>query len=312
MINYSIIIPHHNIPDLLQRCLDSIPDRDDLEIIIVDDNSSSEIVDFSNFPGTHRKNCHVFFDKEGGGAGHARNLALKKARGKRLIFSDADDFFMPCFNDVLDASINIEADVIYTAVCCLDTEFYTNVPFMANHIDRMLNTYNKNKTKGELLLRYRHTLPWAKIIKRDLVEKNNIHFDETIVANDVTFSYMIGYYAKKIKIEPHAIYCYTIRQKSLSRIETDETNMARVYVMGRANLFFREKDLPIKEDYQYEQLVKSFLKNQRMFYREWNLLKNMGYSSKNLYYNSVLCFFKMSVQKVCRLVKRCILVMVDE
>ena len=29
-LNFSIIIPHYNIPHLLQRCLDSIPRRDDL------------------------------------------------------------------------------------------------------------------------------------------------------------------------------------------------------------------------------------------------------------------------------------------
>ncbi|MDR2475404.1 MAG: glycosyltransferase family 2 protein, partial [Bacteroidales bacterium] len=38
--NYSIIIPHKDIPDLLRRCLDSIPYRNDLQIIIVDDNSN--------------------------------------------------------------------------------------------------------------------------------------------------------------------------------------------------------------------------------------------------------------------------------
>ena len=32
--NYSIIIPHKDIPDLLQRCLDSIPVRDDVEVIV--------------------------------------------------------------------------------------------------------------------------------------------------------------------------------------------------------------------------------------------------------------------------------------
>ena len=38
-INYSIIIPHKNSAGLLQRCLDSIPQRDDIQIIIIDDNS---------------------------------------------------------------------------------------------------------------------------------------------------------------------------------------------------------------------------------------------------------------------------------
>lgn len=36
---YSFIIPHKNSPDLLNRCIQSIPKRDDIEIIIVDDNS---------------------------------------------------------------------------------------------------------------------------------------------------------------------------------------------------------------------------------------------------------------------------------
>ena len=39
MVNYTIIIPHHNIPNLLRRCLHSIPLRDDVQIIVVDDCS---------------------------------------------------------------------------------------------------------------------------------------------------------------------------------------------------------------------------------------------------------------------------------
>ena len=49
MINYSIIIPHKNIPNLLQRCLDSIPNREDVQIIVVDDNSDPNIVDLISF-----------------------------------------------------------------------------------------------------------------------------------------------------------------------------------------------------------------------------------------------------------------------
>ena len=53
---YSIIIPHKDIPDLLQRCLDSIPVRDDVEVIVVDDNSNTQKVDFGHFPGLERPN----------------------------------------------------------------------------------------------------------------------------------------------------------------------------------------------------------------------------------------------------------------
>ena len=36
---FSVIIPHYGIPELLRRCLASIPDRADLEVIVVDDCS---------------------------------------------------------------------------------------------------------------------------------------------------------------------------------------------------------------------------------------------------------------------------------
>lgn len=66
---YSIIIPHYNIPELLERCLKSIPQRDDVQVIIVDDYSDAESVSiiknelqpkFSNFQ-------FVYKDKNGGG-----------------------------------------------------------------------------------------------------------------------------------------------------------------------------------------------------------------------------------------------------
>ena len=74
--HYSIIIPHKNTPRLLERCLCSIPTWDEIQIIIIDDNSNSESVDFSHFPGNGRKNTEILFTKEGKGAGYARNLSL--------------------------------------------------------------------------------------------------------------------------------------------------------------------------------------------------------------------------------------------
>jgi len=42
MIYYSFVIPHYNTPDLLQRLIDSIPQREDIEVIVVDDNSDDD------------------------------------------------------------------------------------------------------------------------------------------------------------------------------------------------------------------------------------------------------------------------------
>ena len=38
-INFTFIIPHYNTPHLLLRCLNSIPSREDIQIIVIDDCS---------------------------------------------------------------------------------------------------------------------------------------------------------------------------------------------------------------------------------------------------------------------------------
>ena len=43
---YTIIIPHYKIIDLLGRALSSIPDREDIQIIVVDDNSGIKQSEF--------------------------------------------------------------------------------------------------------------------------------------------------------------------------------------------------------------------------------------------------------------------------
>ena len=94
-IAFSFIIPHKNTPDLLQKCLDSIPRRDDVQIIVVDDNSDPEKVDFDHFPGLEDSMVEVVFDKKGGGCAYATNIALDHAVGKWVVRADADDFFCP-------------------------------------------------------------------------------------------------------------------------------------------------------------------------------------------------------------------------
>lgn len=99
MITYSFVIPHHNTPDLLQRLVDSIPQRDDIEIIVVDDNSDNDKK--ANICRSDVK--IIYIDKaHTRGAGHARNIGMDAATGKWILFPDADDFYKPDFITVLD------------------------------------------------------------------------------------------------------------------------------------------------------------------------------------------------------------------
>ena len=285
MINYSIVIPHYNIPALLERCIDSIPIREDVEIVIVDDNSSPDKVNFSSFPGMNRDNCRVIFDKKGGGGGYARNIALNYVRGKWVIFADADDFFMPCFADVLDEYINDEADVIFCNACSLDTEYYVN-SCRAISLNRYIDTYQHNRSKGELCLRYQFTEPWCKIVKGDLLKQCSIRFDETPVANEVTFSYLVGYYAKDISVDMHAIYCVTMRKNSVSKMDYDDVEkiLARIYVHARESLFLKQHNNPIVEERHFLHIITLLIKTAKLenAFRGMSILKQLGYHNADI------------------------------
>lgn len=231
-IQYSIIIPHKNIPHLLTRCLRSIPERDDVQIIIVDDNSDANIVDFSSFPGLNKPNTEVYFTKDGKGAGYARNIGISNAKGKWLIFADADDFFNKCINEAMNKYINSKGDIIFFQTDTVNSDTGIKIKSRGNYYNNWLQkSIKKNTILDEV--RFKINPPWGKFFSKELVNKNNIRFDEVITANDVMFSTKCGYNAKNIEIDLSIIYCSTIRIGSL-----DLTHNVS-YIYSRFNVALR-------------------------------------------------------------------------
>lgn len=205
-MKYSFIIPNHNQQDLLQRCLDSIPMRDDVEVIIVDDNSDSNKVDFCNYPGTDRPNTKIVYNKEAKGAGHARNIALEHATGDWLIFSDSDDTFNT--KDLLHAFAEYgdsDNDIVYFDVNCIDS-------IDGSYVDNIhgYTSIIRSSKDRENLCRYHLKCPWGKMVKRQLITDHSIMFEETPVANDAMFSLQTGHFAKKVAISNLKIYNWYI------------------------------------------------------------------------------------------------------
>jgi glycosyltransferase involved in cell wall biosynthesis len=223
---FTIIIPHKNSQKDLERCLISIPDIEDIQVIVVDDNSDN--LDEANFPGTKRQYTQVIFNHDGLGAGHARNVALKEAKGEWLLFSDADDYFVDNMYEMICKSIDkAQEDIIFfTLKIDRDGEQGGYIPvqnYCAEHIDDKNVDYN---------LRYKCTQPWDKLIRHSLVKEHNISFQETTVSNDYLFSVQTGYYAKHIKLVPQPLYVYVIRNNNslwhISNYQSLETRI-RVY-----------------------------------------------------------------------------------
>lgn len=262
-INYSIIIPHKNSTELLQYCLNSIPVRDDVQVIVVDDNSDADKVDFNNFPKWKGTNYEYYLTKEGKGAGYARNVGLEHAKGKWIIFSDADDFFLPSFEKILNDNLNSDADITFyrpKAVMLNDRKTHSNRADGYNHIiNKVLKTGDTNQT---LLW----TSPWSKIIRNDIV--NGIKFEEIRYSNDNVFSVTVTCNAQKIEVKEESFYMITQSDNSLTSnfLQKEGELECRSGALLRAFYIAKNKG---KDVHYYHDTLKFFA--HRLHEKDWSL-----------------------------------------
>lgn len=89
----SIIIPAYNCQDNITRMINSIKDQDyfDYELIIVNDHSTDDTVKIINKLSQSDKRIIIINQPTNGGASVARNTGISRAKGKYLMFLDADD-----------------------------------------------------------------------------------------------------------------------------------------------------------------------------------------------------------------------------
>lgn len=257
VINFSVIIPHKNTPALLQRCIDSIPIRDDIQIIVVDDNSDASFIPQLKKIIQIYNHIEVYFVEKSLGAGHARNVGLQHARGKWLLFADSDDFYNPCFEEKIDQYLHSLFDLIIFSASSVNSE--TLAPEKRNEmIKNYHDIYKQDHQKGEMLLKYYFTENWAKMYKAELVTKHHITFDETFNTNDYMFSVKAAYYARSIHEDDSEVYCITVRRNSLTeQYDTSLTDiMTRYRVSLRVCLFFKEHHIPMTEKYLVHLLFK--------------------------------------------------------
>jgi len=141
---FSIIIPHFDIPDLLMRCLKSIPVSKEIQVIVVDDNSPEADTYLEKYPELSRPYLEFIRTTKGGGAGYARNVGLDHAKGQWLLFADADDFFVEDMYDIITSNSDSEADVIYFKKESVCSENIIQKTDRDVYIDRMINDYYAN------------------------------------------------------------------------------------------------------------------------------------------------------------------------
>lgn len=236
----SIVIPHYNTPDTLLRLLQSIPMREDIEVIVVDDNSNIQLEELrQKIEGFSRVQ---FFRNDSGvkGAGASRNVALRKATGKWVLFADADDFFVEGFYEKLAPYLESDYDIVYFAPISIDDKTGEKSTRHVNYMG-LVNRYCQNPTlQNQIALNFGFTSPCSKLIRLNLLKEHGIIFDEIMVGNDVMCMTKCAYYSQKITASNEIIYCITRNDGTLTTTRSEQNFDMRVDVMIRKYCFLRE------------------------------------------------------------------------
>ena len=196
----SIIVPIYNAERFLHRCVDSVLSQTvpDFELLLVNDGSSDSSLDICNHYAAKDSRIKVL-DKPNGGVSSARNLAIKRASGKYLMFLDADD--------------SLEANAI--EVCLPYIHEYDFIKFGAKEFSangvRNLSVGEVNSHEDiELAMILRTTIVaiWGAMISKRLFDKYHIRFDEKLTCGEDWYvNAQIVAHTKAIKFLPD-VYAY--------------------------------------------------------------------------------------------------------
>ena len=217
---YSVIIPAFNAEKTIGRCLDSLlhqaKDRNDIEIIIINDGSFDNTDKIcEEYLKTY--NCIRYHRNSRKGVSAARNTGLDYAKGKYILFVDSDDYVLDNFFSILDKEINKDTDL-----------FIFGIKNNKRNIDcKQICCESSNKTARYLskcIKQQKLNAIYGKLFKYDIIQKYEIRFPEGLqIGEDKVFvlSYII--HIESVKTSEDKLYAVCLdNNDSLSRKRRDD------------------------------------------------------------------------------------------
>lgn len=230
MAMVSVIIPVYNAENYIEECLDSLLGQTypDFEVICVDDGSKDRSLEILRGYETRDGRISVLTQKNQY-AGVARNAGMERAKGKYLLFLDADDFFR---EDMLEQAVS-KAEEGNTEILVFDAIRYDD------RTKRMLYGSWKVLSKelfGEgvklpselsgVLYQFTTPAPWNKLFLREFVERNRFRFQALPRTNDLFFTYAALSCAGRIGMLDEKLLYYRINNGGSLQENLDQTPAA--------------------------------------------------------------------------------------
>lgn len=186
----SVIVPVYNVEMYIEECLDSIVNQtyQNLQIIVVDDGSTDES---NKKVRPYLSDLRVQLIKQANiGLSGARNTGLEAANGKYVLFVDSDDYLvLEAIEELVDGLEKNQADLIrFNGKAFLDG---LNEPINQNNYDfshRLQEGIIYTADRFEMNRRTFASPVYLYMVKREVIEQNQLSFYEGILHEDELFT----------------------------------------------------------------------------------------------------------------------------
>ena len=241
MPKVSVIVPFYNVEGYIEKCLDTLVNQtlEDIEIILVNDGSKdNSILIAKKFLEKYPKKI-VYLEKENGGLSDARNFGIPYAKGEYIAFLDSDDYVEKnMYEEIYNLAKKENSDMV-------QCNFYWE------YIDKnkkKIGDMQKYSNKKELITKGR-VEAWNKLIKREILENEEIRFPKGLRYEDVEFTYKLAPYLEKVSFIDKPFIHYIQRQNSISNSQNERT--AEIFdILDNVIKYYKEKN--IYEEYKNE------------------------------------------------------------
>ena len=210
----SIIIPIFNAQNFIELCLDSVLRQtyEHLEVILVDDGSSDASREICDNYEKMDQRIRVYH-RENAGVSASRNFGLNHAKGKYVLFVDADDTIET--NMIEDCVQLAQANGADLVICSFRYYITASNQMIENCLGRDF-TGSKSEFFRDwfdvLMDREIINPPWNKFVKKDLLERNHIRFNEKYsICEDMAYSIQVLAASKKTVLTGEMYYNYYVK-----------------------------------------------------------------------------------------------------
>lgn len=263
----SVIVPVYNVEKYVCRCLKSLVHQlvDDYEIIVVDDGTEDRSIEYAikmQMKYTHIKIIH----QENGGLSSARNTGIACATGEYLLFCDSDDEIKEnCLTILYEEAkskdldmLLFDAQTIYEDGTIIEHEndFY-NRPSISEETCTGLDLLKELYQKGGYL-----ASACLYLIKREMINRNNLSFYEGIIHEDELFTPIALTIANRVEHRNWQFYNRYIRAGSITNGMDDKVKMEGIAVVIKELCAFYEKT-QMSENYKkiLKEIILSHIRN---------------------------------------------------